>query len=700
MTEYSARNNDAPKIEMLPLTAIMGSRLNPRETFEDSALLELSKSIAQDGILQPIMVRRRTPKPHAISIAPANDAALLYGVIDDKGECVERVTGEEAAQARANQYSTCEYEIVMGESRWRAAGMAGLEVIPSIVREGLDDNTHLRLAIVENVKRRDLDPMELARAYRRLADTGMSQNEIAGDVHQSQEHVSNQMRLLDLPPDIQERIQRRELTVSHAKALLRYAVSPALASRIADAAVDQGLNTKQLEQGFGSLDWQSRESIEKAGVIVNLHHTHTKFKWQDICRKCPFKAFLPAGDYAGWCMKPDHFQELNKEAEREEKERKRKERQASTKSANGEKSVYPKLSSLKWNERELLAGKSSYEVIPDSCQMECGSVGVCPCRSNARKDDGELVAICIDPKQFVRRQKEAINQRKAAAHADLDPKLETVVDTLRADGLKAFDGRAAALIAWSHLKGANKNVVKKCLARHGVKLDVNAAASGAKLDQLKTAADLAQVEPMILIRMTVDLMVSREAALHIDTIGSWQSGDLTALNFLIGPEAEQAAALADDWTKAVPPDECAGCMEVVPFRDGRAWTLLENGVSLSDTGEMKTPQGGFYCAECGPGAVTCRECGCTDEFGCNPPCAWAEDDLCTGCVRPAETPALLDVDRTRLAFREPGPSPLPDVPVIRKSFLTPEEKAEMDDAAVLAAVLAAETAETEEAIHA
>jgi ParB family chromosome partitioning protein len=177
----SALLGDAPatadeRLIEIPLDQLRPNARQPRAHFDEADLAELVASIGQDGVLQPVLVR------------PAADGAG--------------------------------YELIAGERRWRAARAAGLASIPAIVREA-DDREALALAVVENVVRTDLDPIEEARAYARLCDEmGLTQAEVARAVGRSRVAITNGLRLLDLPDDVIELLERRELSEGHGRALL------------------------------------------------------------------------------------------------------------------------------------------------------------------------------------------------------------------------------------------------------------------------------------------------------------------------------------------------------------------------------------------------------------------------------------------------------------------------------------------------
>lgn len=183
--------------ETLPLELLQPGKFQPRQVFDEAALDELADSIANSGLLQPIVVR------------PIGDR----------------------------------YEIIAGERRWRAAQRARLVEVPVIIRE-LDDERALELAIVENVQREDLDAVDEARSYQRLLDDfGHTQATVAGLVGKSRPHVANLLRLLSLPRDVLEMVQSGTLSAGHARALITADDPLALAKE----ATAKNLNVRQIE---------------------------------------------------------------------------------------------------------------------------------------------------------------------------------------------------------------------------------------------------------------------------------------------------------------------------------------------------------------------------------------------------------------------------------------------------------------------
>jgi len=184
----------------LPLALIRPNPDQPRRRFDEAALAELAASIKKQGLLQPLLVRPR---------------------------------GEG-------------YELVAGERRYRAAQMAGLAEVPAVVRE-VDDATAAALALIENIQRRDLNPIEEARGLARLIDEhGLTHQEAAEAVGRSRAAVTNLLRLLELEPEVRAMVERGELEMGHARALL--ALPPARQREAAARVVARGLSVRETER--------------------------------------------------------------------------------------------------------------------------------------------------------------------------------------------------------------------------------------------------------------------------------------------------------------------------------------------------------------------------------------------------------------------------------------------------------------------
>ena len=194
----------------IPIGDIFPNAKQPRTTFDEEELAELVHSVKEFGLLQPIVVR------------PAKDG----------------------------------YELIMGERRWRASSKAGLKRIPAIVRETSDEDM-LRDALLENIHRVQLNPLEEAAAYQQLLDEfGVTQEQLADRLGRSRPVITNSIRLLNLPVPVQRRVAAGVLSAGHARALLGVKVGPEAQEQLADRIVAEGLSVRATEEAVTLLNRQ------------------------------------------------------------------------------------------------------------------------------------------------------------------------------------------------------------------------------------------------------------------------------------------------------------------------------------------------------------------------------------------------------------------------------------------------------------
>ncbi|SDY30562.1 ParB/RepB/Spo0J family partition protein [Salimicrobium album] len=204
------------QIKEVSLNKCRPNPYQPRKEFEEEAIEELKTSIEEHGILQPIIVRK----------------------------------------------SIRGYEIVVGERRFRAAKMAGLEKIPAVVRE-MTDQQMMELALLENLQREDLTALEEGAAYRNLMEElGVTQQELSERLGKSRSHIANLVRLLSLPPEITQKVNEGLLTMGHARALLSLEDDSKLLS-VAVRIENEGLNVRQTEQLVSRLNQPAVKSRAK-----------------------------------------------------------------------------------------------------------------------------------------------------------------------------------------------------------------------------------------------------------------------------------------------------------------------------------------------------------------------------------------------------------------------------------------------------
>ncbi len=230
LTEHSAPESVAGAyFDELPISSVRPNQWQPRQVFEEEAMSELVHSIREIGLLQPVVVR---PDGHG------------------------------------------QYELIMGERRWRASQEAGLQVIPSIVRQ-TDDEDMLRDALLENLHRSQLNPLEEAAAYGQLLeDFGCTHEELAQRIGRSRPQISNTLRLLRLSPAVQRRVGAGVLSAGHARALLAVEDSE-VQDHLAQRVVAEGISVRALEEivavgDHGKKSTPTRRKKPSAPGVVEL----------------------------------------------------------------------------------------------------------------------------------------------------------------------------------------------------------------------------------------------------------------------------------------------------------------------------------------------------------------------------------------------------------------------------------------------
>ena len=216
----NARADDGGAVE-LNINELEPNRGQPRKEFSEEAMRELADSIAQHGVLQPLLVR-----------------PLLSGG----------------------------YQIVAGERRWRASRMAGLTTVPALIRE-LTDSEVMELGLIENLQREDLKPLEEAQGYQALMEEfGFTQDEISKSVGKSRPAVTNALRLLNLPEAVRGMLARGDLSAGHARTLLSFKDEAAMLAA-AKRVVAEGLSVRELEKMAKKANAEKPEAIRSTRRI-------------------------------------------------------------------------------------------------------------------------------------------------------------------------------------------------------------------------------------------------------------------------------------------------------------------------------------------------------------------------------------------------------------------------------------------------
>lgn len=238
------------------------SPVQPRSHFDDRSLKELAMSIRENGIVQPVLVRPNGAR----------------------------------------------FELVAGERRWRAAQLAGLERIPAVIREIANDKV-LELALIENIQREDLNAIEEARAYKKLIETvGLTQESLAQRVGRDRSYITNHIRLLRLPDDLQKLVQEGKLSAGHARTLLG-TDDVSAQRRVARKVIEKGLSVRETErviqQLVGSPGRRAAAKVGVGSVDPNLKAAEAKLR-----RKLGTRiSILPSGSRPGGKIEIEYYDE-------------------------------------------------------------------------------------------------------------------------------------------------------------------------------------------------------------------------------------------------------------------------------------------------------------------------------------------------------------------------------------------------------
>ncbi len=219
----------------IPIELIDPSAVQPRVVFDDSKMAQLAQSITANGVVQPLLVRRKGSR----------------------------------------------FELIAGERRWRAAQRAGLTKVPAVVMNVSDDRV-LELALIENIQREDLNPIEEARAYRKLIDTvGLTQETVAERVGRDRSYVTNYLRLLKLPEDIQQLLQTGRLSTGHARTLLG-TDEVDIQRRVARKIIEQELSVRATERLIQQITERPRRAKTTPAVAkdANVRAAENKLRRQ------------------------------------------------------------------------------------------------------------------------------------------------------------------------------------------------------------------------------------------------------------------------------------------------------------------------------------------------------------------------------------------------------------------------------------
>jgi ParB/RepB/Spo0J family partition protein len=406
----SARNRS--ELATLPLAWIERWEEQPRKKFDEDALDELAGSIQEHGLIEPLVVR---------PVGPGR------------------------------------YRLIAGERRWRACQMNGLEEVPVQIRHDVDDATAMKLALIENLHREDLDPIEEAEGYAALNRiVGMKQADIAAAVKRSQPVIANAIRLLELPEPVQQMVRDGRLSKAHGLALLKYADKPAFCAGLAAHVIANMIPSKVVEAGITD-PWGNKGGIAASQLG---EHLVTRVDDSDLETTDLEAAGITVFGEGYHRYTPDiETYAAAASAARKAKEariqRQLEEARAAAK-AEGKKLV--KLDGLPYG---------SYEEIRSWSRPPEGCSEACPCRARAiARGSKEVVQICTDPKRYQKlstaKAREETKERRTAAKekaAELDAILAAA---------PALDVHGLAIVVanrlWQYPKAVGRRMIQQFAA--------------------------------------------------------------------------------------------------------------------------------------------------------------------------------------------------------------------------------------------
>lgn len=525
----------------LPIAAIQPSAENPRIDFDEKELAQLARSLKEHGQIEPIVVRS-------------------MGLIGASGKSFEH------------------YELIAGERRWRAAGIAGLKTLTAVVRNDLDARGARALRLIENLQRVQLNPLEEARGVAALQETlNLTQSQVAATIGRSQPMIARRLALLKLPADVQGYIERGTLTQSHADVMANLVPFPAVLSRIAHLAASQAWPVSAIEK----LDGEVWERLETEQLVRRISHT-MPFK-DTICAACPFNARRTGRWGNLFCLAPEHYDELKADADRQ-RAAEREAAQAAVAAATATASL-PLIAELSGAVYRRIGGL--YSTVPPTCTEAC------PCRAAAIDHTGDVVPICSDPNRFNALIEEQ-NHVKAV--------LNNAVVQRRRDQL-------AALLPVDYVTGAPARRGLATVVHHLI-TRTNDPAAGR--DACKTYADmtwrkkdkgpaldaLAQLPVSTLVTLAIATLIGKE----LNARAQWGNSPLDYTPWFLGPDLAASdsltSATAAENGESPPPD--AQPPAAAPADEDMAEHIcgMCDDLFWADGDVQRLPNGDPLCPEC------------------------------------------------------------------------------------------------------
>lgn len=471
----------APQTELVPIENIEPNPFQPRLLFGEAEMEDLANSIKEHGLIYAVTGR---PKPDAIGV----------------------------------------FQIMDGERRFRALQRLGAKTVPLTRREATDHEM-ARLAIVANRDRVNNNPIEMARAYRRLIDEfGESVEQVAQGAGKSRPVISNLLRLLDLPDEVQLMLSAGELSEAHGRALATYKDWPRFVLFYAAKIRDKSIPTKEVEKGI-SLTYDEKAVLAREKVLVSTYNCG--YSVEQARQNHPGAFFKAVDDYEAFCLDVALHLRLLAEAQAEKKREQEATAQQATQATQAGQQPgagvgqLPRVSDMDYN-TYCTIGKPP----PPGCSKEC------KCRGKALSYNGSPIEICTDPK---RHRKLIANETRAkndVQRADNERKMNeiaTYLDGMREQEIETPDvstayyatlQRAAALAAHALMRQAPLSILKKV----AIHLDLAPEVFDPAKFHASTTADvsrsmLAEMDVRTVLALATEVALRNDADMRISGYG-------------------------------------------------------------------------------------------------------------------------------------------------------------------------------------
>lgn len=493
LTPAADTSDQVTLVVPVAIDAITPSPENPRKTFDEDEIVGLAASIEAHGLMQPLVVRRK-----------------------DDG-----------------------YELIAGERRLRALRLLGRQTAPAIVQPDVDDRQALELALVENIQRVQLNPVEEARAIALMHDrVGLTAAQIAERLGKKVGYVERALAILALPDEVLAELNTGRLSPAQAGALATWSEHPKIVQLMAYHAITRKVSAATIEES--ALPFADQLYCD--GLVTEVSH---KAYRDEVCQLCPLQALVMErrDGYQDrfWCLRPTHAAELDVEFEHK-KARDQESARVEARAAhlevdpNERRAKAPDLSRLPYSTYETIG----YRTMPPSCTAEC------PCRAVCRGSGEQLVEICLDTGRLRALKAGATRQKNRSAKTSKDGLLTDALIEL--DRMTAGDRRPLAILAQVVLERLGydgRGVLDRALERYlpGVKLQ--------PAYRWKTTTDdydrLAELDPALLAQTLAGALVFSE-------VGQKES-NLTVTRYLAGlretlagdaPEPEAGSSDGDE----------------------------------------------------------------------------------------------------------------------------------------------------------